>query len=60
MQDSSTSNAFRDNPAPKKSLGQHFLRRPEICQHIAGLLDLEQDDQVLEIGPGPGALTDVL
>ena len=49
-----------DNPAPKKSLGQHFLRRPEICRRIAGLLEMEPEDQVLEIGPGPGALTDVL
>lgn len=52
--------ATTDNPAPKKSLGQHFLRRPEICQRIAELLDLEAGDQVLEIGPGPGALTSVL
>ncbi len=48
------------SPAPKKSLGQHFLRRPDICRRIADLLDLEEGDQVLEIGPGPGALTDVL
>ncbi len=47
-------------PAPKKSLGQHFLRRPDICRRIAGLLDLREGDQVLEIGPGPGALTFVL
>ncbi len=50
----------QDSPAPKKSLGQHFLRRPDICRRMAELLDLQPHDQVLEIGPGPGALTFVL
>ncbi len=45
------------SPPPKKSLGQHFLRRPEICRRIVELLEMREDDQVLEIGPGPGALT---
>ncbi len=46
--------------APKKSLGQHFLRNPDICQRIADLALPESSDQILEIGPGPGALTKVL
>lgn len=46
--------------APKKSLGQHFLRNPDICQRIADLALPHDEDQILEIGPGPGALTKVL
>lgn len=48
------------SPAPKKSLGQHFLRNPDICKRIAALANLQDEDLVLEIGPGPGALTKVI
>ena len=44
-------------PRAKKSLGQHFLKREDICRRIAMLLLPKPDDMVLEIGPGPGALT---
>ena len=44
-------------PPAKKSLGQHFLKREDICRRIAMLLLSKPDDMVLEIGPGPGALT---
>lgn len=44
-------------PRPKKSLGQHFLRDARICAHIAALLGVCGADAVMEIGPGPGALT---
>lgn len=44
-------------PAPKKSLGQHFLINPGICRKIIDLLAPAPQDQILEIGPGPGALT---
>ena len=47
-------------PRAKKSLGQHFLRREEICDRIAALLLPQAEDRVLEIGPGPGALTRAL
>ncbi len=47
-------------PAPKKSLGQHFLHNRAICSRIVGLLDLRPQDQIIEIGPGPGALTSLL
>ncbi len=47
-------------PPPRKSLGQHFLRRPEICRRIADLVRPAAGDSILEIGPGPGALTLVL
>lgn len=43
-----------------KSLGQNFLTDINILQKIADAGDLTQDDLVLEIGPGIGALTVVL
>lgn len=47
-------------PRAKKSLGQHFLNQPAVCQRIAGLLHAQEGDAILEIGPGPGALTRVI
>ena len=47
-------------PAAKKSLGQHFLRREDICTRIAALLFPTQEDCIIEIGPGSGALTRAL
>jgi len=41
----------------KKSLGQHFLRDPNILDVIGRLAALGPDDVVLEIGPGEGVLT---
>lgn len=37
---------------PKKSLGQHWLKDPEILADIAEAAELTSDDVVLEIGPG--------
>ena len=42
---------------PIKSLGQHFLRDPEVLEDIAGLVDPASAGHVIEIGPGEGALT---
>ena len=42
---------------PKKSLGQHWLKEPEILADIAEAAELTGDDVVLEIGPGLGTLT---
>lgn len=41
----------------KKSLGQHFLNNPQICERIVGLLNPSPADKILEIGPGMLALT---
>ncbi len=41
----------------KKSLGQHFLNDVQICLHIKAALEDTPIDQLLEIGPGAGALT---
>ena len=44
-------------PAPKKSLGQNFLRDKRIIQHILTAAQLGPEDYVLEIGAGDGCLT---
>lgn len=45
---------------PKKSLGQNFLRDEKILEKIIEVADLKSDDNVLEIGPGEGVLTEKL
>lgn len=44
----------------KKSLGQHFLRSQSALAAVTEAADLAQDERVLEIGPGEGALTEHL
>ena len=45
---------------PKRRLGQHFLTDPRILGRIADALQADSTDTVLEIGPGPGGLTEAL
>jgi 16S rRNA (adenine1518-N6/adenine1519-N6)-dimethyltransferase len=45
---------------PKKGLSQNFLIDGNIIRKIVALSDVQSDDTVLEIGPGPGALTQAL
>ena len=47
-------------PPTRKSLGQHFLTDRRILGRIADALRLEGGETVVEIGPGRGALTDIL
>ena len=42
---------------PKKSLGQHFLKNPQVAKTIVDTANLKKGDIVLEIGPGTGFLT---
>ncbi len=44
----------------KKSLGQHFLKNEALIKNIVNLANIQEAEQVLEIGPGPGALTKLL
>jgi 16S rRNA (adenine1518-N6/adenine1519-N6)-dimethyltransferase len=44
----------------KKSLGQHFLRDENICRKIVADLQQHPFRQLLEVGPGGGALTKYL
>lgn len=46
--------------SPKKSLGQHFLRDPNTIRKIADALEAPPEAPVVEIGPGTGAMTEVL
>jgi 16S rRNA (adenine1518-N6/adenine1519-N6)-dimethyltransferase len=47
-------------PKAKKSLGQHFLHQHATAERIVRLLEIGPLDRVLEIGPGPGALSALL
>ena len=42
----------------KKSLGQNFLINEQILKLIVELGAINNDDEILEIGPGEGALTE--
>ncbi len=42
---------------PRKRFGQNFLRDQHVLDRIVAAADLQQDDRILEIGPGQGALT---
>ena len=44
----------------KKSLGQHFLNDENICKKIVAALAQHPFQQLLEVGPGGGALTKYL
>ena len=44
----------------KKSLGQNFLKDKNILMKIIDAVDVKEDDLVIEIGPGQGALTKYL
>jgi len=44
----------------KKSLGQHFLKDENICRKIISSLQQHSFTQLLEVGPGGGALTKYL
>ncbi len=47
--------------APKKHLGQHFLKDPKVSERISNSIKrAEEADKILEIGPGTGALTSFL
>ena len=47
-------------PPVLKKFGQHFLTDPKILNAIVDALGPTSGDTVLEIGPGRGALTDIL
>ena len=47
-------------PPIRKSLGQHFLNDPRILGRIVDALELSGAELVIEIGPGRGALTELL
>jgi 16S rRNA (adenine1518-N6/adenine1519-N6)-dimethyltransferase len=46
--------------ARRPKLGQHFLVDPRYRQRIAAMVELRPEDLVVEIGPGRGAMTELL
>ena len=52
--------SLRDKLPFDKSLGQHFLVNDELLTRAIELGEVTADDHVLEIGPGPGVLTEAL
>lgn len=44
----------------KKSLGQNFLVADHVIEKIISAVQLKKPKYLIEIGPGPGALTDIL
>jgi len=44
----------------KKSLGQHFLKDESVCKQIVAALQEDDCKQLVEVGPGGGALTKYL
>lgn len=44
-------------PTSRKRFGQHFLHDPSVIHKIISALQLKRGDNVVEIGPGLGALT---
>lgn len=47
----------QSQPLTKKSLGQHWLDDPTALEAMVAAADIQPSDTILEIGPGPGALT---
>lgn len=45
---------------PRKRFGQNFLQDQNVLDRIMAAASLQDSDRILEIGPGPGALTDRL
>ena len=49
----------RSSPRAKKHFGQHFLQ-PVWADRVVQAIDPRSTDRFLEIGPGPGVLTERL
>jgi 16S rRNA (adenine1518-N6/adenine1519-N6)-dimethyltransferase len=47
-------------PPRRKRFGQHFLHDPAVINRMMDALDARAGDHLVEIGPGPGALTRAL
>jgi len=47
-------------PKAKKSLGQNFLTSTSIVEKIVKMAGITANDEVIEIGPGHGILTEAL
>lgn len=43
-----------------KQLGQNFLNNPEVCKLMVELLEIKENETVIELGAGMGAVTEAL
>ncbi len=50
----------QNRPYPIKSLGQNYLQNRAVISQIVAKLELKDSDNLLEIGPGPGAFTSLI
>lgn len=48
---------MNERPRARKRFGQHFLHDPGVIDELLRAIDPRADDTLVEIGPGPGALT---
>lgn len=55
-----TKDSIIEGFSPSKKLGQHFLKDKNILHKICNLADLVSTEEVIEIGPGLGDLTEIL
>ena len=61
MEKETKKNIWRDKKfKAKKSLGQNFLKSKNILASVVNAGEVSPEDIVLEIGPGKGALTEIL
>lgn len=51
---------MKNDVTPKKYLGQHFLTDRNIAENIVSSLSFQGYNDVLEVGPGKGILTEIL
>lgn len=49
-----------DKHRARKRFGQNFLHDPAVIQRIVDVINLQQNNHVIEIGPGKGALTKLI
>ncbi|PKD43065.1 16S rRNA (adenine(1518)-N(6)/adenine(1519)-N(6))-dimethyltransferase RsmA [Rhodohalobacter barkolensis] len=49
-----------NHPRTKKSLGQHFLKDPNMIRKIVDSIPAQKSDRIVEIGPGAGAITGLI
>ena len=48
------------NVKPDKDYGQNFLAEPQVSERIVSALNIEENDTVIEVGPGLGSMTHFL
>ncbi|MCX6813556.1 MAG: 16S rRNA (adenine(1518)-N(6)/adenine(1519)-N(6))-dimethyltransferase RsmA [Candidatus Azambacteria bacterium] len=50
----------RHGAKPEKYLGQHFILSKKVLAQMVAAAEIKKNDIIIEIGPGPGALTQEL